>query len=353
MNKSDQNICERVLSPGRQIGLLNLIGIQRAGALMLALPMNTPLALATLGLYQPQKLKARLFCSFLNVGIRCGLYRRASKISFKIGDQGLFSGLKEVTDFQKFGFLLSGADSKHRKLIGLCEINGQRMVVKAGCDEAVKVVTQEYEIQCNLVDKIPGVPSCKLFFEIDGGVAYVSELVHGRSPKGMSDDAVVFSLIKQWLGKGKRGRVRDLLDWGWLQNSLNEEEKGYFFLLQKLEVISPAVHGDFTPWNIKIEQEGDVKVLDWGHATLAGMPGWDWLHYHVQRLKLVEGAPAEVIIDHCRNLMADSPFAEYLKEAGLEGHEDALLGSYLFFTAKVHNYPREEEIQYWLSTRQK
>lgn len=353
MNQSDQNICERVLSPGRSMGQLKLIGIQRAGTLMLALPMNTSLALATLGLYQPQKLKGRLFRFFLSVVVKCGLHRRASKISFEIGDRGLFSGLKEVTDCQKFGFLLSGADSKHRKLIGLCEIGGQRMVVKAGCDEAIKVVTQEYEIQCNLIDQIPGVPSCQLFFKIDRGVAYVSELVYGRSPKGSNDDAVVFSLIRQWLGVGKRGRVSELLDWDGLQNCLNEKEKEYFELLQNLEVINPTVHGDFTPWNIKIDKEGGIKVLDWEHATLAGMPGWDWLHYHVQRLKLVEGARGQVIIDHCRNLMVAPPFAEYLKEAGLEGHEDALLGSYLFFTAKVHNYPREEEIQFWLSTRQK
>lgn len=352
MNKSDQNICEQVLSPGREIGRLTLVEIKRKGALLLALPMNRALALATLDLYQPQRIKGRVSRHLLRLMVRFGLHRKLGRVEFKLGDRGLFSGLKELDDVTELGFMLSGADSEHRNLIGLCEVDGQHMVVKAGCDEAAKIVTREYESQCSLANKIPGVPTCRSFFDIDGGVAYVTEFVHGRSPRGEEEDRRVLSLLEKWLSRGKRKLVANLDDWNQVINCLNDGEQAHFSAFGLLEVVSPVVHGDFAPWNIKIDAKNEIKVLDWEYAVPAGMPGWDWLHYNIQRMKLVEELSADEIITRVRNLMTESPFARYISVAGLTGHENALLGSYLFYSGRFFSYPREEEICIWLATQQ-
>ena len=351
MNKADQNLCERVLSPGQEIGRLKFVPIKRNGALLLALPLNRSLALETLNLYQPQKIRGRILRGLLRGIVKCGLLKLSPQVEFKLGSQGLFSGLNDLNSGSELGFLLSGGDSQYRNLIGLCEVDGAKMVVKSGSDEAKDILIREYELQCKLAEEISGVPACKAYFKIDKGVAYLTEYVYGRSPKGSSGDAIALGLLNEWLSAGQLKSVNTLPDWTALKQSLSDDEMSYFAALGDLELISPAVHGDYAPWNMKIDSDGLIKVLDWEYSYQTGMPGWDWLHYNVQRLKLVDMQCADLIIAHCRRMMSHSVFADYLSKAGLNGNEEALLGSYLFYTGRYHSYPREEEIKIWLSTK--
>lgn len=62
---------------------------------------------------------------------------------------------------------------------------------------------------------------------------------------------------------------------------------------QDLSVPSPWQHGDFVPWNLRVEN-GRVHVLDWEDAIPAGLPVWDIAHFHIQQAFLF-GKTADVL----------------------------------------------------------
>jgi len=40
------------------------------------------------------------------------------------------------------------------------------------------------------------------------------------------------------------------------------------------------VHGDFAPWNLKQNSNGDLAVFDWEDAKIEGLPLWDLCHFY-------------------------------------------------------------------------
>lgn len=352
MIEADKKLCEALLSPGAEVGRLSLVAVRRKGALLLALPLGRKLALATLGLYQPQKWKGRMLKSAMSAAVSLGFHRLLPRVEVAVGDRGVLSALGADIDPKKFGFLLGNAEARLRSLIALVDMDGGLYVIKAGCGEVAPIVRDESQAMQKFSTEVGGVPECRDAYEIDGGAAYIAELVQGRSPRTSDDDVLVFALLEDWLGAGKRLDVAGLACWKSLATTLDLEEMQLFADLSRAQVLSPVMHGDFAPWNIKVNGDGLVKVLDWEFASQKGMPGWDWLHYQVQRLRLVKGASAEKIIAACRELLNGAGVKSYLERSGLDGREDALLGSYLYYSGRVHDYPREDLIEVWKSGSQ-
>ena len=344
MKNKDRQLCEAVLSPGKEIGRLSLVKVERDGALLLALPLNRRLALATLALYQPQRLKARLLRRVIRVWVLLGLHRFLPKFELVLGDEGVFSGLDQMALSNGFGFLLGNVSSPMRNLIGLYETGGILRVVKAGLGKAAPVVRDEYASMRDFSRLVVGVPECLGLFDIENGAAYIAELVSGRSPRGADDDMLVFELLNNWLQIGNSMSVSNLDCWEKLAEKLDDDTMQRFAALARAEVTSPVMHGDFAPWNIKISDNGEVKVLDWEFGQRAGMPSWDALHYMVQRMCLVEKCPSSEVINTCMIFLSGSFMQSYLKKAGLQGNEKELLESYLYYSAYVQAYPREELI---------
>lgn len=53
----------------------------------------------------------------------------------------------------------------------------------------------------------------------------------------------------------------------------------------------PAVweHGDFVPWNLKIESNGSLRIIDWEESSRDGIPSFDLVYFHlIQALELGE-----------------------------------------------------------------
>ena len=347
MNAKDQKLCEAILSPGKEMSRRAWVVVMRQGSLLLALPQQRKLALASIQLYQPQKWKGRLFRFALKILVKLGLHRLLPKLELPIGDRGLFAGLDKLTSRGEMGFLLSNPESKFRNVIGLYEIDGELCVVKAGCGDAAKVVRREFGSMQEFESSVPGVPSCRAIFDIENGAVYVAEWVQGDSPHGTDDDRSVFLLLDRWLDLGTSMKISDLDCWQRLRSTLNEESYAKIRSLEGLEALCPVMHGDFTPWNIKMTCQGEVKVLDWEFADSSGLAGWDGLHYHVQRLSLVEEDAPNQIIQRCRQYLASDQMQEYLKRAGLIGQEELILGSYLYYSGYVNDYPRKKLISLW------
>lgn len=353
MKAEDYTLCETVFSSGTEIGQLSLVKIMREGHLLLALPLDRSVAVATLALYEPQKWKGKLLLSMLKLLVWLGLYRILPKFSLKLGDSGLYSEIKNPTRSGSIGFLLGNANSVTRNLIAVYKAVEGLSVIKAGCGDSSAVVRNEYQAMKTFDDLVVGVPKCRALYNFDNGVAYSMEYIKGRSPRSASDDDLVFEILKGWGSIGQRRAVHDLDCWRALFALVGDDLKEELAELSCSEVTSPVLHGDFAPWNVKINSEGGVKILDWEYAESFGMPGWDWLHYHVQRLKLIERTSAEKILAHCEELLRNAPFSDYLLAAGLNGHENALLGSYLYYSGLCQSFPREKEIRCWITSNRK
>ena len=179
----------------------------------------------------------------------------------------------------------------------------------------------------------------------------MAELVKGSSPRGSADDVLVFDLLFEWLQDGKKMRLSEVVCWNELIDALDDNSQRRFEKLAGIEITSPVMHGDFAPWNIKIFKNGSVKVLDWEYAAHHGIPGWDALHYVVQRKSLVGGGAAAAILDECRVFLRSDKMKTYLERAGLENEPEALLGSYLFYSGEVQGYPRADLISQWVATQ--
>jgi hypothetical protein len=342
VNTIDKELCEAVLSPGKAIGRESWVKVMRADSLLLALPMQRDLALETLGLYQPQKWKGRCLEAILRVIIRMGIHRFLPKLELELGDKGLFSTLDSLAPRSELGFLLSSSDSEVRNLIGVYKIDGELCVVKAGCGEAEDVVRREYDAMQRQEKKFGESPSCKGLFDIESGVIYVAELIRGRSPRGASDDRVVFTILKKWLDGGEKKKVSTIDCWKVLEAGLDPRDYERIRALADMEVVSAMMHGDFTPWNIKITDQNMVRILDWEYSEPLGMPGWDWLHYHVQRMSLVQEVDGAALLESCMKQMMEPAFSAYLSKAGLSGSESILLESYLLYSGCVGRLPREK-----------
>ncbi|MCM1337453.1 MAG: aminoglycoside phosphotransferase family protein [Candidatus Amulumruptor caecigallinarius] len=52
--------------------------------------------------------------------------------------------------------------------------------------------------------------------------------------------------------------------------------------MQGRQVEAVTVHGDFTPWNSVLTQDGNLFVFDWEYASEAGIRGMDKCHFLVQ-----------------------------------------------------------------------
>lgn len=352
INSQDRQLFERVLSSGEEIGVLSLVKVMRQGSLLLALPMDRHLAKATLELYQPQKWKGKLLQKLILFLVVLGLHRLLPKLKIKLGNRGLFANQEKGSMTPDLGFLLSSADSVNRNLIGIVKVDGLLCVIKAGCGKIAEVVRHEYESIQLFVGENAGAPKCMGIFDIEDGVAYITEFVAGRSPRNDSDDTIILALLNRWLSNGSKKRLSGIACWQECKETLDVHVKNEFSVIDNLEVISPIMHGDFTPWNIKICRGKNVKVLDWEYARQCGVPGWDWLHYHIQRLSLVCEASVESIMHSCQELLHSNAMQDYLIEAGMSGHESLLLGSYLYYSGRVHGYPREEMIKLWVKEKE-
>lgn len=94
-----------------------------------------------------------------------------------------------------------------------------------------------------------------------------------------------------------------------------------------------VVHGDFAPWNIRVDRASvppEIFVFDWELGYEVGLPGWDVFHFIVQTDVLVRRRSAAAILRHLETLFGNQDARDYLLSAGLtSGDVKALLMAYL------------------------
>jgi hypothetical protein len=98
----------------------------------------------------------------------------------------------------------------------------------------------------------------------------------------------------------------------------------------------PALyHGDFAPWNVKVQPDGTWRVLDWERGELTGMPCWDWFHHRVQVGLLVERLPTVAHARAIERLLQHREFLRYAEFAGVEGMVQEWFLAYLLYSIHI------------------
>src|SRR5262249_28337198 len=105
--------------------------------------------------------------------------------------------------------------------------------------------------------------------------------------------------------------------------------------LEERHVQATIQHGDFAPWNIKVQPSGDWVVLDWERGELKGIPGWDWFHYFVQTSILVGRVGVTEIVTRLEALLQSELFRNYASRSGIAGFKRSLIKAYLLYVCEV------------------
>ena len=308
--------------------------IKKRGEALLLLPASDCAASRTLDLYPAQTGKARLLREGLRLALRCGfplpLERYAGSVAGPF--QQLATRLNGG-DFPEMGVLLGNPAAPGRRFIFvLFDARGEpAWVIKAGASpEARKRLAHEARILQALPPGTMGVPHLRHFEEWDFGSAIVSPFIPGRSPNDAGGELA--TLMRAWIQRDEEVAIGSLESWQPLAASAAGDPRLAEFARHRAHPV--LFHGDFAPWNVRAHC-GAWTVIDWESAALRGVPGWDWLHFIIQRAVLVRRSSAESVVCELRELIESEPFRSYAAAAGLRGFEQQIARSYLLFCAEV------------------
>lgn len=212
-----------------------------------------------------------------------------------------------------------------------CDKNGHPVkIAKVGLSSAGCEATNR---EADLLEILPNIHDCA---RITGRLntptlsAFATAYFPGSSP---SDDAGVEQLFHGWLNPGSAVPLTSLKNWRELEAKVAEADPGVWQVLNARlagkTVRTTVYHGDFAPWNISAVDEQNLKVYDWEHGVLQGIPGWDWFHFVVQTAILVKGHSAERVAAEVERLFRSERLKKYAAEAGIGDFVQPLLLAYL------------------------
>lgn len=325
--------------------------IFRRGCLLLALPGDRQVAMATLALYQPQSYRARLIVVLIRLLVRLKLHVKclpSRQMVFR--EQGPIAWLK--ADHEGFGFLLGNPSSDARCVI-IARRKGKGLVIdKVGLSApAREAVEAEFSVMLNLPEKLAGLLDLNEHGANDQWAFYSCPMMSGFSPR-KRDDALVLETLRSWEEHARKKPLADSEQW---QRAIDFAARHHLTKASKLldesknlRVTMGVMHGDFSPWNIKINDQGDVTVIDWEYASRTGPAVWDWLHYLLQRSSLVDKMPASASLQVCRG-WAQSPEGQvFMDEAGWGSHTELCIGSYLLYSNAMGRFEHEALLAQWI-----
>ena len=188
-------------------------------------------------------------------------------------------------------------------------------------ENATTKILQEAEILSSLANSKPGLAPLLLHIDPDKGIA-VQAAKEGKLSKTNLTSAHI-----SWFSRAKIPELQtslqeqveslkerldileDLVD-PKMRSNLN-------FLLAKIDDPTPLpstwVHGDFTPWNLKLSSDRQLQALDWEEAKYNGLPLQDLFHFQYIQSHLL--GEKKDLLQATRN---QSIVADYLEAVGID-----------------------------------
>jgi len=317
--------------------------VRKRGRPWLLVPAEPRLAVRVLELYPAQSPRARVLRLVLRGALRFGLPFGSKPVSVACAPAGQFvhflSGLQPGGDLPDLGILAGNpATPGQRFLLLLFDAAGEpAMVVKVGLEaRARELIQRETQVLLAVPGKTNGVPTFRGRFESPTVCAFALDFVRGTTPAGEVPGQVA-ALLGAWLRRGQQIRVGQTRAWAELKGSAAGNPL-FRVLAGKMEqraVCAALIHGDFAPWNIKVQPDGRWIMVDWERGDLAGLPGWDWLHFVLQPAILVAHDTTRGLLERLERLFVTPEFQSYSQAGGIAGLERELALAYLLYHCEV------------------
>jgi len=326
--------------------------IRRQGQPFLLVPVTGTRTRVSLTLYSAQRRRAKI-CRALFPGLihspavrwfdRIGMSIDASSdlIQFLARQSGV-----PVEQLKAPAIKFGGVEPlMSRLVILLVDPAGHPLqVVKVGLDKAGRAATQR---EADFLEQLPAsIPGCiRLAGRMNtaAATAFATDYFPGESPV---NDAGLEDVFHAWLNPGEAVPVASLAGWQQLENvakndpSLTATLANLQAAMAGTKVRSTLYHGDFAPWNLRVDSSGKVQAFDWERGARQGIPGWDWFHFIIQTAILVRRLPVECVAGEVEQLVASPRFGAYASAAGINAIVQPLVLGYLAYQLSVI-HPRE------------
>lgn len=328
--------------PERAAAHLSLRIVRRGGEPFLILPADGSLAARALALYPAQTFKARAARAALRLALQLQLARGLETVSLALdADDAFVRFLCETVGLPapelRLAVLAGNPRAPGRRFVFLLFDAGglPAAVVKAGNTDAARRLLAHEE---NFLRAVPpgtrGLPGLRGALNTTRAQAFAMDFVPGHAPRA-EDWRPLAGLLDEWLSRSAPLPLRELAAWQrLLAAEVGAPLPAAVRELGGLRVHTTLAHGDCAPWNVKVWR-GQWTLLDWERGELAGVPGWDWLHFVLQPALLVRRKPVPALLDRLEATLAGEAFGAYAREAGFAGRERAVALALLCYINRV------------------
>ena len=187
-------------------------------------------------------------------------------------------------------------------------------------DNATAKILQEAEILASLANSKPGLAPQLLHLDPDKGIA-VQTVKEGKLTQPNLTSAHISWFTRAEipdLQTSLQEQVQPLKEQLNVLDRIDPEMQGILnSVLTKIEDPTPLqstwVHGDFTPWNLKLSSDRQLEAVDWEEAKYNGLPLQDLFHFQYIQSHLLE--EKKDLLEATRN---QSIVADYLEAIGID-----------------------------------
>ncbi len=350
-SETDKIVIEQLESSGDLYCTVRFYCVFRKGALLLALPKERDMALATLSLYQPQTRIARCLSDIIKLLITCNLHKYfLPKRRLKFCSAGLIAKLR--ANEAGFGFLLGNPESEARRIIIARKAGGEMIIDKVGLSLPARVaVSDEIAMMLALPDGLPSVLSLRQYDKSEKWCFYSCLKVDGKSPQ-QDDDRLVINILEGWLNSAHKMALTETSQLKQVRNYIKEygiaEGECLLDKCSDIQVLVGIYHGDFAPWNIKKSGHDKMTVIDWEHGSCSGPAAWDWIHYLLQRAILVDRTSNLEAIQFCRDWANTFEGRAFMERTGWGSMVNECIGSYLFYSNALGHFKHDGLLKEWI-----
>ena len=320
--------------------------LRRHGDDLLVLPRQAGLAAEALTLYAAQTRTARWAKALLHAVLAAGLPVPLTQVELKIalGDP-LLAWLQKLTGettVPEFAILAGNPFARGRRFIILVFQAGRpAFVVKLGVEpEARALVEREASFLNDGTVKVSHLPRLREAKQTNAWSALALDFIEGESPAS-SDARGMLSVLWSWIDTS---RAVSFDTFGtWQQLKVHPGSRSIVERVAGQRVAPTIFHGDFAPWNVRVEKESrDWTVIDWERGEAVGIPGWDWFHWMIHVSVLVHRHTTRESVTFLDRALQTPHFRRYAETARIAGLERTLLASYLIY---LHEFIVPPEIK--------
>ena len=317
--------------------------LRKQGEPLLLIPSAGAAAARTLALYPAQTAKARLLKNILRWSLKLNLPVPLERAEVPVDAAAPFARFLAAEagtkTFPQTGVFAGNPRTAGRRFILLLfgEQNEPVRVVKAGLGEAAKnLIEREKSFLASAPASVAGIPKLHGTFHAEEICAFATDFLDGDFPSA-ADHEVVTKIANAWVQEDRSTTVAETAPWRALAPVCAGER--IWKRIEKLGAISVRGviwHGDFAPWNMKLDRRtGRCVVFDWERGQLSGVPGWDWFHFVIQPRLLVKKLSAPRLRDALEQLLRSETFSAYAQRCGIAGCERELALAYLLYNVEV------------------